>query len=182
MKTVHWSAAAVLFGLIVVGGESPVSAELDGDGCAAAGSWRDGGFVVDARAIGNDVVTVPREDSVDWEGSVAGPPGEYSGSISVDLPPPFGEVEIDSWSGDSDTPSNFGTEAYDLPSLVPAGVEFEVVGSHTDANGTCSGSVRMEVDGGAFDSPLTIVSLLGTIASGAGFAMLARPIFTAGRE
>jgi hypothetical protein len=59
---------------------------------------------------------------------------------------------------------------------VPAGVEFTVSGSHVDQNGTCSGSVRMEVEGGPFDSPLTAVSLVGTAATGAGLLALLRPL------
>ena len=46
-------------------------------------------------------VEVRRTDDVDWKGSITGPTGDnaYSGSIKVDLPPPFGSLSIDSWSG-----------------------------------------------------------------------------------
>lgn len=177
MNGIRMCAAGALFGLLVAGGAPTVTAELDGpNGCQASGAFLDGGFTVDAATIGDDLVTVLRSDTVAWQGSVAAPPGEHSGSISVELPPPFGDVEIDSWSGDSQSTSNEGVREYDLPSLVPAGVEFEVVGSHTDQNGTCSGYVRMEVEGGAFDSPLTAISLVGTVATGAGLAAMLRPL------
>ena len=95
----------------------------------------------------------------------------------MELPPPFGSVEVDSWGGDSQTTSNSGTRNYELPSLVPAGVEFEAVGTHTDENGTCSGYVRLEIDGGPFDSPVAPVSLALTAASGAGFLAAIRSLF-----
>lgn len=177
MNVIRWSVFGACFGLLVAGGAPTASAQLDGtNGCQASGSFLDGGFTVDAAAIGDELVTVPRSDTVSWQGSVAAPPGEYSGSISVELPPPFGSIEIDSWRGNSATTSNSGVDEYDLPSLVPAGVEFKVVGTHADANGTCSGYVRLQVEGGAFDSPLTAISLVGTAASGAGLAALVRPL------
>jgi hypothetical protein len=122
-------------------------------------------------------VTIPREDIVDWTGSVAGPPGGYSGNIAVDLPPPFGNVEIDSWSGDSKNTSNVGSEEYDLPSIVPANVEFKVYGQHTDSNGTCKGSVKFKIDGGIWDTPAGPIAIAGTVVSGAGLLALMRPFF-----
>ena len=177
MNATRWVVVGALFGLLVVGGAPAATAELEGtNGCQASGAFREGGFTVDARAVGDALVVVPRSDTVDWQGSVAAPPGAYSGSISVELPKPFGTLEIDSWAGNSQTMSNAGTHEDDLPSLVPAGVEFTVSGSHVDQNGTCSGSVRMEVEGGPFDSPLTAVSLVGTAATGAGLLALLRPL------
>ncbi len=143
----------------------------------ASGTFRDGGLVVDATAIGDEVVVIPRSDTVDWQGSVDAPPGDYSGTIGVDLPPPFSELEIDSWSGSSENTSNAGAREYDLPSYVPAGVEFRVVGSHVDENGFCNGYVNLEIDGGPFDSPLTPVSLVLTVAAGAGLFGTLRPLF-----
>jgi len=154
------------------------AAHLDStNGCKGSGTFREDGLFVDAETVGDDVVTIPRSDTVDWEGSVAAPPGDYSGNIAVDLPPPFGKLEIDSWSGTSDNTGNAGSREYDLPSLVPAGVEFKVIGSHTDQNGVCNGYVRMQIDGGPFDSPLTPISLVGTAGAGAGLAGVLRPLF-----
>jgi hypothetical protein len=165
-------------GLVLAGSTGRSAAQLDSDnGCQGSGSFREGGFSVDAATIGDSVVKVPRSDTVDWQGSVTAAPGEYSGSIAVDLPPPFGTVEIESWKGDSQTTSNSGAEEYDLPSLAPSGVTFKVVGSHSDENGSCSGYVNVEIDGGPFDSPLAPVSLVGTAASGAGLLAMLRPLF-----
>lgn len=177
MARKHWIIAGVGGVLLLLGGASLAGAEISGtNGCQATGTWRDGGFTVDA-ATADGVITVPRADTVDWTGSVAAPPGPYSGSVWVELPPPFGQVEIDSWSGDSETTSNSGSHDYDLPPLVPAGVDIVVGGEHTDQNGSCTGSVTVQIDGGPFSSPVTAVSLVGTALSGAGMAVLLRPLF-----
>lgn len=177
MRFMRWSFAGAVIALMLVGSPSIADAGIEGsNGCQATGTWRDGAFTVDA-ATADGVITIPRSDTVNWTGSVAAPPGAYSGSVWVELPPPFGQVEVDSWSGDSQTTSNTGAHEYDLPWLVPAGVEFTVGGEHADQNGACSGSVVVEIDGGLLDSPITAVSLVGTAATGVGLAALLRPMF-----
>jgi hypothetical protein len=170
--------AAVLFGGVALAAPSPARAELEG-GCSASGQWREAGLSVDAEAVGDDVVTIPRSDTVDWQGSFTGPPGEHSGSIWLELPPPFGKVEIDNWGGEGETTSNSGSEEYDLPKFVPAGVEFRVAGEHKDENGTCTGHVNMKIKGGITDSPIFYAFAVLTIVFGAllGFALI--PVFQA---
>jgi hypothetical protein len=182
MSRARWGLLAVVIIAVIAGlaGRASATLESDNNGCSASGIFREIGLEVDAAAIGDTVVVIPRSDVVDWQGSVAAPPGAYSGSISVELPPPFGEVEFHSWSGDSDTLSSAGDEDYDLPWLVPAGVEFQVSGSHTDENGTCSGFVNLEIDGGPFDSLAAPISLVGTVATGAGLLATIRPLFRRG--
>jgi hypothetical protein len=178
MASRRWIGAGVLLGAVcVIGSARLASAGIEKGTCTGSGSFQQGGLTIDATTAGDQLFTVPRSDSVAWTGSVAGPPGTYSGSISVDLPPPFGTVTIDSWKGDSQTTSNSGIEKYDLPKLVPAGVEFRVVGNHTDANGVCSGYVRLQIDGGPFDSPITPISLAMTAITGGGFAAALWPLF-----
>ncbi len=175
MRIARIAGTAVLAGLVSLGPARATSAELTSDdGCTASGTWTNG-LVVDATQKGT--VTVPRSDAVQWKGSVRGAPGAYSGSVWIELPPPFGTVEIKSWKGNSTTTSNSGSEKYDIPSLVPGGVVFTVAGQHVDANGTCAGKVDLQLDGGAFGSPLTWVSLVGTLASGAGLLALLKPLF-----
>lgn len=176
MRIVRSVCAVALFGAVVVGSQSTASAQLDGT-CSASAEWQGTELSIDAKGVGDEVVTIPRSGTVDWRGSVPSAPGEYRGNVTIQLPPPFGAIEVDSWSGDSATTSNSGSEEYDLPSLVPAGVEFRVEGTHTDDNGTCSGHVLLQVDGGPFDSPLVYGTLLGTIVSGGGAFMLLRPLF-----
>jgi hypothetical protein len=177
MNALRWIVVGVGGGLFVLGSATLVDAEISGgNGCQATGTWQAAGITVDAATV-DGVVTIPRSDTVDWQGSVAAPPGAYSGSVWVELPPPLGEVEIDAWSGDSQTTSNSGSHEYDLPSVVPGGVEIVVAGEHGDDNGTCTGSVAVQIEGGPFGSPLTAVSLLGTAATGAGMAAALRPLF-----
>ena len=176
MRASRWVFAATLFGSLFVVSSSPAAAQLDGE-CSASGQWQDADLFVDAEAVGDEVVTIPRKDTVSWEGSVAGPPGVHSGSIWIDLPPPFGSVEIDSWGGDGVTTSNSGDEEYDLPKFVPAGVTFKVAGTHTDDNGTCTGYVNIKIKGGITDSPIFYGAAVLTIAFGAmlGFSLV--PVF-----
>lgn len=177
MGVPRWIIAGAGGGILLLGAAASVGAEINGDnGCQASGTWREAGISVDAATV-DGVVTIPRSDTVDWQESVAAPPGPYTGSVWVELPPPFGQFELDSWSGDSQNTSNAGSRQYDLPALVPAGVEFVVGGEYADQNGTCTGSVSVQIDGGPFSSPLTAVSLAGTALAGAGMAALLRPMF-----
>lgn len=178
MGRARWLAPAAVMGFVVVASAGNATAHVEStNGCHGSGTFRDEGLFVDAEAVGDDVVTIPRSDTVDWEGSVDAPPGEYSGSISIDLPPPLSGWEIDSWSGNSDNPGTSGSRDYDLPSWVPAGVEFQVVGFHDDANGSCDGYVNLEIDGGPFDSPVAPISLAATVISGAALLGTLRPLF-----
>lgn len=163
----------------MVGGarsDGTVLAELDGDPtCAASGWFRDADLVVDADTT--DVVVVPRTDRVDWQGSVVAAPGRYEGSVWLELPPPFGRVEIDSWQGTTTTRSNAGTEEYALPKALPGGVRFTVAGEHTDEQGTCSGRVTVELEGGPLGSPITWGALGATALAGVGLVAALRPVF-----
>jgi hypothetical protein len=178
MRWGRWVAPAVLAGVVLVVSADSASAHLDStNGCSGLGVLLSSRRAIDAAGIGDEVVKIPREDSIEWQASVAAPPGAYSGSISVDLPPPFGEAQIDSWEGESQATANAGVKEYDFPSMVPAGVEFKVLGSHTDENGSCTGYVNLEIDGGPFDSPLAPISLAGTALTGAGIVATVRPMF-----
>ncbi len=160
----------------------PAGAEVDGPcqatGAFAQGTDAGGPFTVDAAAIGSQTVTVPRQDSVSWTGSVPAPPGAYAGQVAVELPPPFGDVTIDSWEGTTEATSNQGVEDYDLPALVPSGVKFRVVGQHRDAAQSCDGFVNAVIEGGPLKSPaLPAASLVFTLLAGAGFAAVIWPMF-----
>ncbi len=136
-----------------------------------------GPFTVDTATIGNDTIKVRRSDTVEWKGGVPAPPGTFSGFVKIDLPPLVPDVTVETWKGDSQTTENSGTKKYDLPGIVPAGVTFQVIGRHADTNGVCSGVVDVEIEGGPFDSPLTAVSLVGTVVTAAGSAGAVRPLF-----
>lgn len=171
------AAAAMAVGLLASAGVAHAGDGVSGP-CTATGTFVGSGVSVDNTTTGT--VTVLRSDTVDWSASVDGPPGSYQGSVWLELPWPFPSVDIDSWSGDSQTTSNAGTKSYDLPGFVPAGVEFDVAGAHTDANGTCSGSITLVVDGGPFGSPVTWASLGLSVASLLTFLWLLKPLFGLG--
>jgi hypothetical protein len=141
--------------------------------CDGTGTFQKGGFTKTAAETG--VVEIERSDDVAWQGSISGPSGElpYTGKIEVELPPPFGTLSIDSWSGTTDATSNSGTKHYDIPGAVPANVEFRVKGSHTQGSFKCTGSVKLKIKGSAL-TPYSVGSLVGTAATGAGLVVAGR--------
>lgn len=168
----------VLSGMMAVGlaSATPSAADASIDGqCEASARFRLSGVTIDTATTG--VTEVRRADTVDWEASVPAAPGAYEGSIQVNLPAPFGAVTIDSWSGVSDSTTNSGTEDYQLPKAVPAGVVFTVTGDHSDANGVCSGSFDLRLTGSPMSSPITWVAIGGTLFTGAGLVGVAYPLF-----
>jgi len=179
MRRARWLLPIGMIALVVAGSAGRTSAQLEpgGNNCSGSGVFRSDGQSVDAQTIGETVVEIERKDTVDWKGSVSSAPGAYSGSIAVDLPPPFSKLNIDSWGGKTEKTQNAGARDYDLGSFVPAGVEFQVAGSHTDEVGTCSGHVKLEIRGGAFDSPATAISLGATVVTAAGLLGTLRPLF-----
>ena len=180
MKFRYLPLGAVAIAFVLVGSSSPAHADIPGsDDCEASGTWLDDGLVVFAETDGG-VYTIPDSDTVAWEGSVAAPPGEYNGSIWLEMPPPFGGWDIDTWGGESDSPGNDGTYEYDMPSWVPAGVEFDVKGEHSDENGSCSGTIAFELDGGPFDSPAAPVALGGTAVLALLTGLALKPLFSKG--
>ena len=165
---------AILLGLGFVGA-APAAAEIDGP-CTGSGDFEDGTkdagpFTVDGDT--SDVVEVPLKDTVHWQGAIdASGERDFSGSIEVDLPWPLGAATIDTWDGSTEETGNDGDKSYDLPSAIPRGVEFEVSGQHSeDGSVVCSGTVKVKVEGGAFDSPVAPVALGGTVISGIGLAL-----------
>lgn len=179
MGRFRWSIlGGAALGVVLVPSAGTAAAHVVNDNaCRGSGTFRGSALTVDLGSVGDNVIVIPRKDTVDWQGAVTSPPGINSGSISVDLPPPFGEVEIESWSGDSQITATSGTREYDLPSVVPSGVELKVVVSHTDQNGSCSGYVRFEVAGGPYDSLLPPISFLGTAITGATLVAMIRTLF-----
>lgn len=176
---------------------APAGAVIDppgncvGQGTFEKGTKARGSFTEQADQIpAGRVVEVPRADTVTWSGSlpklaaggdpltVTVPKRPIRGFVAVDLPWPFGSVTVDSWGNDSDVVGNKGEHTYDLPSVVPRGVEFKVFGEHRE-NGSvyCSGFVLVKIEGGPFDSPLIWASLGLTAVSAAFFVVAGRPVF-----
>ena len=137
------------------------------------GTEDSGPFSVDADRPLTDVVVVPRSDTAEWSGSTPATSGESSGSVTVDLPFPLGSYEIQRWSGTVQTSTNSGTETYDLPRVIPGGVEFRVSATHRDDAGTCRGSLTVRIEGGAFGSAVTPIALVVTVILGAVLVVIA---------
>jgi hypothetical protein len=138
--------------------------------CQGTGAFQAGKFTKTAAETG--VVEIPRKDTVAWEGSITGVTGEsaYAGAIELETPAGLPTISIDSWKGTSDATSNKGEKKYDIPSWVPANVEFKVKGSHTQGGITCAGYVKLKIKGSAL-GPFSIGSLIGTVLTGLGLAV-----------
>lgn len=160
---------------------TPAAADLvDPPGaCVASAAWSGGPTIVSQTGDPDDVTVIPRQATVDWSGTVVGPTAgtarPVDGAVELDLPPLFGGIPIGDWGGSSTDVKKTGTYSYDLPSLVPAGVIFTVVGWH-DENGKehCDGSADLKIAGGVFDSPLIWGDLGGLVLLGALLALVGR--------
>ncbi len=143
--------------------------------CQASGTWQDEGVT---RASGDfspdDVVVIPQEDTVDWEGGVGdAAPGEtgeardISGEIAVDAAG-ITTIPIDDWDGESELYGNSGTYDYEVPDFL-VNVKLKLTGEHSEEGSrVCGGSVYLKVEGGTFSNPLAIAALVGLVLTGAG--------------
>jgi len=172
-------ALALAGGFLLAGGPAAAADLADPPGtCAGTGAFRDAGFtVVSTGADPADVIEIPRADQVAWTGEVTGPePGQprpIAGRIALELPAPLGQVTVDEWDGTGVNLAASGTEPYDLPGLVPAGVVFTLHAEHREGDQVfCTGTAQLRIAGGPFDSPLVWVGLAGTALTG-GLLLLA---------
>jgi hypothetical protein len=166
--------AVVCVAILFVPAAAGASPRVVNGPCEGSGAFETGGFTVTAAETG--IVTVPAKDTVHWQGSIK--PNEsgeqpYSGAIRVELPPPFSSIDIDSWSGTSDSTQNSGVKKYDLPSFVPKGVELRVSGFHDQGSAKCDGFVRIKIDGSKF-GVASVGSLVLTALTGAGLLFAGR--------
>lgn len=174
-------AAVTLAGTTLMVPATPAGATLTGP-CTGSGTFVNGlkkgggSFTVDANTTG--VVTVPLKDTVRWQGSINEPEHDRltDGYVRLDLPWPFGGVDIETWGKRKDGKDSFhvanqGIETYDLPSAIPRGVAMKVTGQHIDDAGTCSWDVTIQVEGSATDSVAVYPALAATVLA-FGFAAL----------
>ncbi|GIH03942.1 hypothetical protein Rhe02_20090 [Rhizocola hellebori] len=147
--------------------------------CVASATWKTGGVSKTSTALtGEDIIEIPRADTVSWQGTVVGPAAasrEVAGHVALALPPPFGSIDLGRWQGNAAEAQRSGTYTYDLPSVVPAGVVLDLRATH-DENGQrhCTAQVGVVIAGGAFDSPLIWVALAGLVLFAAALALLGR--------
>lgn len=173
----------VLLGLVALFGlASPASAEVvePAGACTGSGAWKSAGITRTAAQLApGDVIEIPRADTVAWKGAVVGPKAgtarEVAGRVSLRLPAPLGSIDIADWGGRAEDVERSGTYAYDLPTLVPAGVRLDLLASHDEGGKRhCSAAVGLIIPGGPFESPLIWASLAGLLIFGSVLALVGR--------
>jgi hypothetical protein len=148
--------------------------------CVASATWQTGGVSKTTAALtGDDVIEIPRADTVSWQGGVAGLAAggarEVAGRVALALPPPFGSITLARWQGDATEVQRSGTYSYDLPAVVPAGVLLDLHASHDEQGRRhCTAQVAVIIAGGAFDSPLIWAALAGLVLLAAAVTLLGR--------
>ena len=76
------------------------------------------------------------------------------GAVSVSTPPGIPSINIhDPWDGEADENSDTDMVDWDIPSWVPGGITLTVSGYHNDEGASCSGSIKVKLDGNITDSP-----------------------------
>jgi hypothetical protein len=162
--------AAIGVGALLI---PPADASLTPPGnCEVGASVARGRVEIDA-ARSDGPFTVPVDSRISWLASVNAPPPTepraFNGALSVDAPGGFdqlleGLLEFRSWSNPrSTTVASGGSEAYDLPSWTPRGVDIPITGFQRDPLGSCRGEILVRIEGDRFASPLAWVAVGGTI-------------------
>jgi hypothetical protein len=130
--------------------------------------------VVASELTPGDVVIIPLEGNVTWEGSIAIPePSEardVSGNVKIKMPYPTGLVQVGDWSSSGTLIANSGTYEYEFPSIL-SGFEVTVEAKHWEGTlvpsgaPTCAGEVTLALEGtnplGFIAGGLTIVCIAG---------------------
>jgi hypothetical protein len=175
--------AAVAAGAVLgTASAAHADAVTEGD-CFGSGHWVEAGLDEDsAEHDPGDVIEVPQADTVEWEGRVGdfaigedGPEREIQGEVELVLPSKT-TIAIDDWGpNDSVRYANSGTHDYDLPSVL-IGIKMKLQGEHRE-NGevVCRGSIYVQIEGSAFENPLTVAGLAGMVLTGAGLVLAGRP-------
>ena len=179
----RWLAAAALATVSVLAvAPQPAAADIvdPAGSCTGTAAWSTGGFTENSgELVRDDVVVVPRKDQVQWTGTVVGPTAgaerQVSGRVYVALFPPLSGITVGTWGPTGTEVEKAGTYSYDLPSYVPAEVEFDLWASHSEGGQRhCTGAVGLVIEGGPFDSPLIWVALAGLLIFGILLGLLGR--------
>ena len=166
-------------------GTAPAGADVvtPAGACAGAGAWTKAKFTERMKTHSpDDVITIPRTDVVKWRGNLKGetpksevPRRDIDGEIVVVLP--VGQqIVVNKWDGTSVKGANRGRRPYNLPILF-SGVKMKLEGHHAeDGKTVCSGSIWVQVDGGAASNPLTWAAVAGILLSGAALFWAGRAV------
>lgn len=170
----RWVAGGALGVAVALMPATPAQADLifPPGACVGTAAWQDGGpNIVSTQRNPDDVIEIPRKATVNWSGRVVGPKAgterSIDGEVFIDLPPLLGGITLGRWDGQASNVDKSGAYDYDLPSIIPAGVVFTVVGEHAE-NGKlhCDGEADVMIKGGPFDSPVVWVALVGLLLTG----------------
>ena len=171
----HLSRVAVV-GAVIFLAATPASAQTEppnATGPCQAQATLSNGVEVDPY-VSSGVYEIPLSGTAQYSGAVTGsvtPPRPISGQVYIDGPLGTKISVFDDWTWstpDSDLVNKSGSVDWDLPSWLPRGTELTVSGVHNDVGLVCEGSVTFKLEGGFFDSPLGVVSVVGTVLSGIG--------------
>ncbi|RLE15995.1 MAG: hypothetical protein DRJ28_02650 [Actinobacteria bacterium] len=170
MRDKRRTASIVLLGTITmfwaVGLASPAGAEVFQGGCTGSAEFSDGTTVTESTPL-SEVVIVPEEDTVVYQGSINLPPPDdevpFAGGVDVRLPR-FNWTVVP-WSGETVEVSDAGTYTYDVPGFVPRGVQLEVSAAHTQQGQDCAVAVTMKLDGDP--GAAALIGATGTVVFGA---------------
>lgn len=150
--------------------------------CQASAQVTDGPFI---DAYADDPVTyeIPLAGSATYRGQVGSgadrAPRDFNGEVVIKTPPGIPDIELTSkwiWEGSGTGAADAGDVSWDLPRVMPRGVEFRVEGFHQDVPEFCEGFVTLKIAGSPLDSVLAPVALGATAvaAAGVGFAGVRR--------
>jgi len=168
------SAAGIVFAALSLGAAAGATVTGPCDGTAEWQGVEPPLTVTASRLAPGQVVEIPLEGSVVWTGTIdIAPPAESrdaSGHVEVKLPPPFGLVQVGTWSTSGTLVENSGKYTYDFPAIL-SGFEVTVVGKHWEGtlipsgDPTCSGEVTLTLQGtnpiGFVAGGLSLVSIMG---------------------
>ena len=178
-------AAALL--LVIAAGTGGVSAQTASDGAVepdltgpcSVQATIPGVGTIDPSASGG-VYTVPHSGSADYIASIAvsGEDRSIDGAVTVSTPPGIPSIDLrDPWQDDAaDENSDTDTVEWDIPSWVPGGITLTVSGFHNDEGVSCTGSIKVKLDGGLFDSPLGVAVVVLTVIAGLSLLGAAVPV------
>ncbi|MFN0027317.1 MAG: hypothetical protein ACKV2O_09090 [Acidimicrobiales bacterium] len=148
--------------------EGPLPASLEGP-CQVQARLSPSGVVVDPSVSGG-VYEVPPTALIEYTAVLSDlqDPGSrlLQGQVGLDLPPPFGLVNVARWSEPGSSRGEDGTYRYNLPRRwAPTGVTLRVQAEHTEPALRCAGALTVRLTGPAFGSFLRPVALVLMVGS-----------------